>query len=397
MKKVFALFLVAMMLLSFAPAAFGEETDAEEATPVLISAEDTEEEETEEEATEEEAEEVEEEAIDEETEEETELISESNFGATVRLLQLEKSVTKSYLIGQEVVNVLSEKGEGVSELESILAEIEVLKDEVSALDPSSDSAVDDFVNIKRDIKDLNMQFKRIASPLLSANDKQAIRDAIQDNEELAALNQRIRNAFRELNANRVGKVLDRMGASDSELVENIESGDATPAEVRLALKNAYGQLSPEDKELAKQRIRNAIKERNELRKKVAEKVKMEHLEVRKLRLENRLIKIPAANRAEVKARVDNAISKLKRVENRFKESIQTNRERLAKVKEELKAKRANIREDFKERRDEIKAKVGEKIQDIEDRKAQVASNAEAKIAARQGKLQATSNTGGDEE
>ncbi|MFH1711044.1 MAG: hypothetical protein ABH840_01915 [Nanoarchaeota archaeon] len=392
MKKVFVLFLVAMMLLSFAPAAFGEE-----ATPELISAEDADDGETGEEATEEEAEEVEEEAIDEETEEETELISESNFGAIVRLLQLERSVTKSYLTGKEVINVLSEKGEDVSELESILAEIEVLKDEVSALDPSSDSAVDDFANIKRDIKDLNMQFKRIASPLLSANDKQAIRDAIKDNEELAALNQRIRNALRELNANRVGKALDRMGAADPELVEQIESGDATPAEVRLVLKNAYGQLSPEDKESAKQRIRNAIKERNELRKKVAEKVKMEHLEVRKLRLENRLIKIPAANRAEVKARVDNAISKLKRVENRFKESIQTNRERLAKVKEDLNAKRANIREDFKERGEEIKAKVGEKIQDIKDSKVQVASNAEAKIASRQGKLQATSNTGGDAE
>jgi len=393
MKKVFALFLVTMMLLSFAPAAFGEEDDTEEATPELISAEDTDEEE----ATEEEVEEVEEEAIDEETEEETELISESNFGATVRLLQLEKAVTISVITGTEVINVLKENGEDVTELEGIIAEIEVLKDEVSKLDPSSDSAVDDFVNIKRDIKDLNKQFKKSASPLLSANDKQAIRDAIKDNEELAALNQKIKDALRELNANRVGKALDRMGVEDPELVDKIESGDATPEEVKNGLRNAFGQLDPEEKEAAKQRFKETIRNRKELRKNVAEKVKMEHLEVRKERLEKRLIKIPAVKRAKAKVRVNKAISKLKRVENKVQDKIKANRERLAKVKEDLKAKRADIREDFKERREKVKAKVGEIKEEIKDRKAQVVSNVEAKKAARQGKLQATSNTGGDVE
>jgi len=388
MKKVFALFLVTMMLLSFVPAAFGEE----EATPELISADSAEEE-----ATEEEAEEVEEEAIDEETEEETELISESNFGAKVRLLQLEKSVTKSYLIGQEVVNVLSEKGEDVSELESILAEMKVLKDEVSALDPSSETAVDDFVNIKRDIKDLNKQFKRIASPLLSADDKQAVRDAIKDNEELASLNQEIRDALRELNANRVGKALDRMGVEDPELIDKIKSGDATPEEVKNGLRNAFGQLDPEEKEAAKQRFKETIRNRKELRKKVAEKVKMEHLAVREERLEKRLGKIPVDKRAKAKERIDKAISKLKRVEAKFKEKIKANRERLAKIKEDLKAKRANIREDFKERRAQIKAKVEEKKQEIKEKKAQILSNADAKRAARQGILQPASDTGGGEE
>lgn len=386
MKKLYAFFLVIIMLFSFLPAAFGEE-----ATPELISAEDSSGEETDdeeegeetEEATEEETEEVEEESIDEETEEETELITESNFGATVRLLQLEKSVTKSYLIGQEVVKVLSEKGEDVSELESILAEIEVLKDEVSALDPSSDTAVDDFVNIKRDIRDLTKQFKRIASPLLSAEDKQAIREAIKDNEELAELNQRIRNTLRELNANRVGKALDRMGVEDPELVDKIESGDATPAEVKAALKEAYKGLSPEEKKTARERIKNALKERKETRNRVAEKIRIEHLAVRKLRLENRLIKIPAVNRAKVKVRVNKAINKLKRVENRLKEKIQTNRERLAKIKQDLKEKRAQIREDFKLRVNQTKY-----------RNAQVVSNVEAKKIVRQGKLQATSNAGG---
>ena len=377
MKKLYAFFLVIIMLLSFLPATFGEE-----ATPELISAEGSSGEETEE-ATEEETEEVEEEAIDEETEEETELITESNFGATVRLLQLEKSVTKSYLIGQETIKVLSEKGEDVSELESILAEIEVLKDEVSALDPSSETAVDDFVNIKRDIKDLVKQFKKIASPLLSAEDKQAIRDAIKDNEELTELNQRIRNALRELNANRVGKALDRMGVEDPELIEKIESGEATPAEIKAALKAAYKGLSPEEKKKAREKIKNALKERKETRNRVVEKVKMEHLAVRKLRLENRLMKIPADKMVKAKERIDKAISQLKRVGNKLKEKIEANRERLAKLKQELNAKRAQIREDFKLR-----------VNQTKDRKAQVVSNTGVK-AVKQGKLQTASNAGGE--
>lgn len=406
MKRVYALFVVVLMLFSVLPAVFAEDTDdsstnTETSDVAAAGGEESgtgEGTDTTEEATEEEAEEVEEEAIDDETEEETELISESNFGATVRLLQLEKAVTKSYLIGREVINVLSEKGEDVSELESLLVEIEVLKDELSTLDPNSETAVDDFVNIKRDIKDLNKQFKRIASPLLSANDKQAIRDAIKDNEALASLNQEIRDELRELNANRVGKALDRMGASDPELVDKIESGDATPAEVKAALKEAYKGLGAEEKKAARAKVKAAIKERKELRKKVAEKVKAEHLEVRRERLENRLNQIPVKYQAKAKERIDKAVDRLKRVENKLKDKVAANKERLVNIKEDIKAKREQVREDFKERREQIKAQVEERKENIKDGKAQIASNIQAKKEVRQPGLQATSDTaGGDAE
>jgi len=297
MKKVLSIFLMLLMVCSFVVA---EETD-----------------EGVEEATDEEVEEVEGEAIDEETEEETELISESNFGAKVRLLQLEKAVTKSYLIGSEVISVLSDKGEDVSELESILAEIEVLKDEVKALDPASESAVEDFVNIKRDIRDLNKQFKRIAAPLLSSDDKQAIREAIKDNEELASLNQDIRDVLLELNADRVGKALGRMGASDEELIEKIKSREATRAEVKEALKNAYSDLTPEQKKLARRRIKSVVNERKEVRQNVAKRVKAKHLTVRKERLQDRLKKV-TVKKELARKRINQKIRSLDKVENRIK-------------------------------------------------------------------------------
>ena len=155
------------------------------------------------------------------------------------------------------------------------------------------------------------------------------------------------------------------------------------------------RLSPEEKKAAREKVKNALKVRKELRKNVAEKARIEHLGVREERLEERLGKIPADKRAKVKVRVDKAINKLKRVGNKLKDKIESNREKLAKIKQDVKAKKASVREDFKERKKQIKAKVEEKKQDIKDRKAKVVSSAEAKKAARQGTLQA--NTGGGEE
>jgi len=404
MKKMNALFLVLIMLFSVLSVAFAQDDtgaagiDAGDVTDVSGTDSVTDvEAETDEEATEEEAEEVEEEAIDEETEEEVELISESNFGATVRLLQLEKAVTKSYLIGMGVISVLSEKGEDVAELESILAEIEVLKDEVSNLDPNSENAVDDFVNIKRDIKDLNREFRKIASPLLTANDKQSIRDSIKDNDELASLNQEIRDALRELNANRVEKALDRMGVSDPELIEKIESGDATRAEVKDALKSGYQNLDPELKAAARLKLRNAVKERVDLRKKVVEKVKLGHLEVRKARYVDRLKKIPVKKRVLVKKRINTKVKRLNKVENRIKDKIQVNRAKLTKIKQDIKTKRVKVREDFKKRA-VVKGKAIQRKQNINDRRADVVGDVQAQRTAIQERPQASTDTaGGDVE
>ncbi len=341
MKKLISILMVFLLLGTFVIAQEGVTgTDTDQPEPVLISSE-----EPETEASDEEVAEVEEEAIDEETEEETKLISESNFGAKVRLLQLKKAVTKSYLISGIITGILSEKGEDASELESILAEIEVLKEEVSALDPTSETNVEDFVNIKRDIKDLNKQFKRTASPLLTPEDKQAIRDAIKDNEELATLNQDIRDSVLELNADRVGKALGRMGKSDQELVEKVKSGEATKAQVRERLRESYNGLTPGEKRAARTRISNIVRNRIELKERIAEKVRLEHVAVRRERLEQRLTKIPADKKSLTEGRINKNIQKLNRVEKKVEAKIENLRERRAKISGEVQSIRAQIREE----------------------------------------------------
>ncbi|MBL7054943.1 hypothetical protein ISS05_04265 [Candidatus Woesearchaeota archaeon] len=355
MKKLFVLFLTAMMLVSFIPVAFAEE-DVGEATPELISAGDTtetSEDETGEveEATEEAVEEVEEAAIDEETEEETELIAESGLGAKVRILQLKQAVTKSYITGTEVVNVLKEKEGDVSELEAVLAEIEILKEEVDMLDSESETAVEDFVNVKRDLRMLNNEFKKIVGSNLSADDKQAIKDALKDNEELANLNQEIRDAIRELNANRVGKALERMGLEDPELVDKIESGNVTREEVKTALGNAFGQLSDEEKEEAKQRFRETIENRKELRKNVVEKIKAEHIGVGAARGLAMINKLPVNVTAAAKKKIMERVAKLNRVENKLAVEIKDKKENIVEIKENIKDGRTKIRQEYQEKRD----------------------------------------------
>src|SRR3989344_6089538 len=74
--------------------------------------------------------------VDNETSEETESMS-SVSGAKVRLLQLEKAITRNIARGEAVIATIQEKNPeaSVAGLKSILAELNVLKDEVAALSP----------------------------------------------------------------------------------------------------------------------------------------------------------------------------------------------------------------------------------------------------------------------
>ena len=169
-------------------------------------------------------EELEDEVVDEETAEEIEVMIGSSLGAQVRVLQLQRAVTKSYIVGSYVVELLADHDD-VDELVAILAEIKVLKEEVENLDTDSERAVEDFVNIKKDIIDLISDFRKIASPLLSAEQKQEVHDFIKNNEDLSALNQEIRDKIKELNEQRIEDKLKKMSLEDKELLEKVRKNE----------------------------------------------------------------------------------------------------------------------------------------------------------------------------
>ncbi|MBU0615961.1 MAG: hypothetical protein KJ601_07775 [Nanoarchaeota archaeon] len=248
--------------------------------------------------------------IDDETEAETELIVESTVGAQIRILQLQRAILKSTIIAGVVIDVVSEKGEDASALEALKADLEALEDEAALLDADTNS-VEDFVNIKKDVMDTNHEFKTISRDLLTADDKQAInsvvKEALDSSEELADLKDQIREMHNELNAERVEKMYQRMGAEDDELIGKIRNGEATRKEVRDGLKEKYDGLTPADKKEAREKIKERIIEKKEIRTKKIAEVKSRIQEIRKERFESRIEKLPSEAREEMKERFNERI------------------------------------------------------------------------------------------
>lgn len=277
--------------------------------------------------------------VDLETEKEIEVMIESNLGAQVKILQLQKAVTKSYLIGSQVIELLADKEEA-EELSAILAEVKILKEEAENLNSNSENAVEEFVHIKKDIKNLNSDFRKIAAPLLTAEQKQQIHDYIKDSEEIKLLNQKISENIRELNQKRVQIKLERMGLEDKKLLNRIRSGKDSPEGIRKKLKKKYAALNNDQKNKTRQEIINQIKVKKAVKNNYKEKVKLEYLESQEKRLRNRLDRVPDAKKHAAKKRINSQIANIQKIQKQ--RNIQNIEQRKKQLKNQIVAKRAKL-------------------------------------------------------
>ena len=220
--------------------------------------------------------------VDDEDEKEVKIMLESNNGAKLRILQIQKATTKAYIIASTVIDYLDDKGENVSELELLLNEIDVLKEEAFALDPDDENSVDEFVRIKKDLKDVAAEFRKIAAQMVTLADRREldtlVRDALNDSEDLADLQDEIIKARNAVNAQRVRNMLQRMGFDNDELITKIRQGKISEKEIAKALRERYKKLPPKKKEIARKKLAEQIKEREMLRKKAVQKIKQKELE-----------------------------------------------------------------------------------------------------------------------
>lgn len=296
MMRIAAFFLVLILAVSAAPLALSENGTSEEGQLDEAASEEQTANETaqeQEEANEEEEEAInEDDAVEEEqeepanpdaTEQETQVMLESKKGAEVRLLQLERAVLKAIVAGEVVAEYITEKGGDTSELDSILAEMELLKEEISGLDPAADDAVDSFVAAKKALRDLIKKFRETARPMLSGEDMdelhRLIQEAVSSDPDISSLNQQIRESLMGMNAERIRNMLQRMGTENEELVSAVAEGTATGAQVRAALKDAFQQMPPEDRKKAVKNIvenaqQNMDKAREKVRKAISENPEM---------------------------------------------------------------------------------------------------------------------------
>jgi len=218
---------------------------------------------------------AEETTIDEATQKEVKVMD-YPLGAEIRLLQLEKSISKNIAKGEAVIEAFETIGEDTSELQFILNELKTIKEEVQALDSESETAVQDFVDLKKDARDTIKNFRDTANEIKSSLDDetlQALRESfreINEDKEFTEIKERIRNKIRQHNTERIRAIF---GENAEQLKEQVQNGELNKEQIRKRVREIISQMTQEEK----QGIFNEVREKNLINentaKNILEKVK----------------------------------------------------------------------------------------------------------------------------
>jgi len=219
------------------------------------------------------------------------------LGARVRLLELERAVTRNTLKGRKVVEFIQETDSNadVSELEAILAELESLEEEIAAVQPqaNSDETVKQFVDLKNDAISLSKEFRDTARGMLEGMDKSGLAAKFKeiDWSELSALNEQIKQLIREYNAQRVERVFQNIEGKAPAFVQRIRTGELSVKQVRAELGKAFKSLKPAKRNEALLKLRQLNAKRRVFKQAKTAVARLNFLERRANRLENRIQRI----------------------------------------------------------------------------------------------------------
>ena len=199
----------------------------------------------------------------------------TELGSGLRLLQLERAITRQIMRGQEVVKVIEVSGlytddnEYILQAKEIIGDLQTLIDEldtittVPAPDPKNKENAQKFIAIKNDAKQLSVEFKKVSVLMLKgAGAKETeliaqIKEALQvvDRTEIKEINQQILSIRREYNADRTNAILARIGSADPALIEKIKSGEISPGQIRQEIAKRITSIPPEERRASIQKIR----------------------------------------------------------------------------------------------------------------------------------------------
>jgi len=200
--------------------------------------------------------------VDEDTEKEIEKMNYS-FGAQIRLLQLEKAITKNLLKGEMAVSVLKGIEYNTTDLEAILSEMHLVLDEVQAADPEANDSVEIFVDLKNDSRNLTTQFRVTIRALLSDITYKEIKAQIRNitSDELQNYSKKVRNLIKQFNANQIYRLYGIIGNQSSDFVNEYLNGTINLTQVRIQLSKIVNMKTKEKRrdiftELKKIKIRN---------------------------------------------------------------------------------------------------------------------------------------------
>ena len=204
--------------------------------------------------------------------EETEIMGDQ-IGASIRLLQLEKAITKNIIKGEEVISFLKELEYNTSVLEAIIAELELVKEEVLAADPNSTDAVQIFTDLKNDSIELTKEFRDTLRDMLDDETIEGLRERVREMvcERVQNLSDMIRNRIRQYNRNRLCNIYGLFGENNCSLLDNYQNGTATMEQIRYELNNMISAMT----DVEKYQIYSELKENN-IRQRIQARVYVEN-------------------------------------------------------------------------------------------------------------------------
>lgn len=189
-------------------------------------------------------------------------------GAEVRMVQLEKSITRNILVGSKTIQVIKQNylDTNTIDMETILNELEALLEEVKNYNTENKDAnalANDFVAIKKSAINLTQEFRLITNTILNTNDLSQIREEIKniENNELQNMNNAIRNVIRKHNAQRTQTMLQIMGLENQNLIQAILDGNITREEVKLQIRQNFQDLNTQEKIQTNAKIKETINKR----------------------------------------------------------------------------------------------------------------------------------------
>ncbi len=232
-------------------------------------------------------------------------------GAKVRLLQLEKRIDRNIVRAQEVVAYIKEtySDADVVELETLIQEMQMLRDQVKAIstDNPDYGTAKLFVDLKNDAIELSKTFKDKAHAILMADDIEKVKkratEREQERTELIEQKEEVVQAIREYNSYRVQTMLEAMGITDSTLAKQVKNGEISYGEANSEIMKQYAALSSEEKQAVKAKFKETLQKKENFKREAVKQAKLQYLERREERLQQKIEKINQFNESAVANRL----------------------------------------------------------------------------------------------
>ena len=224
----------------------------------------------------------------------------TGLGANVRLLQLEAAIERNILAGREVVASIKagNSSADTGELEGILGELQVLKDEVGSKTPKAgEEGARDFVDMKNDAIELSKEFREKSREIIKPGEVDGLRKKLKEirKDFRGGLRDDINKTRLEYNADRLQEILSAANITNPGLVDDVRSGEAKLKDVREAVKDELKGMPKGERMQALFALREKLSKGNVFIRAVGDRISLNRLSRVQTRLENRLEKASQLN------------------------------------------------------------------------------------------------------